>query len=62
MEAIQLVMELALQCVEIGERRPSMTQIVGTLVLIHEREMGHLKTKGLDEEIGVVTLGSELFK
>lgn len=62
MEAMQLVMELALQCVEIGEKRPTMMQIVATLELIHEREMGHLKTEGLDEEIGVVTLGSELFK
>ncbi|XXG44650.1 hypothetical protein AAC387_Pa01g4391 [Persea americana] len=62
MEAMQLVMELALQCVEIGEKRPTMMQIVSTLELIHEREMGHLKTEGLDEEIGVVTLGSELFK
>ncbi|KAJ0021622.1 hypothetical protein Pint_32173 [Pistacia integerrima] len=50
------MIELALQCVDVSERRPSMRHIVMELEGIQEREIS-----GLRSEIGAVTLGSELF-
>ena len=55
------VVELALQCVEISPRRPSMKSIVEKLEQIQEKEIGRLHFES-GEEIGAVTLGSELFK
>ncbi|XVE79754.1 hypothetical protein DITRI_Ditri14bG0081900 [Diplodiscus trichospermus] len=59
-EAKQVV-ELALQCVDISPRRPSMRSIVEGLERIQEKEIGRLHFES-GEEIGAVTLGSELFK
>ncbi|KAM7502084.1 hypothetical protein LguiB_000988 [Lonicera macranthoides] len=60
-DAVKKMMELALLCIDIGERRPSMNNIVQELEKIQEREIGHLHSH-LNEDIGMVTLGSELFK
>lgn len=54
-------MVLALQCVDTALRRPTMKSVVEELERIEEREFGHSQSE-LGEEIGVVTLGSELFK
>ncbi|KAH9660812.1 protein kinase domain-containing protein [Citrus sinensis] len=55
------MMELALQCVDVSSRRPSMRQIAGELEGIQEREIGRLHSE-FGEEIDAVKLGSELFK
>lgn len=55
------MMELALQCVDVSSRRPSMRQIAGALEGIQEREIGRLHSE-FGEEIDAVKLGSELFK
>lgn len=61
MDAVKEMMELALACVDISVRRPTMKKVVEELERIQHREIGHLQAQ-LGEEIGVVTLGSELFK
>ncbi|XP_048444703.1 probable serine/threonine-protein kinase PBL28 isoform X3 [Pyrus x bretschneideri] len=56
------MMELALMCVDGSERRPQMQIVVEVLERIHRgRESSHFHIE-VDEEIGAVTLGSELFK
>ncbi|KAJ4726029.1 hypothetical protein OWV82_004806 [Melia azedarach] len=55
------MMVLALQCVDISPRRPSMRHMVEELERIQQREIGRLDSE-FGEEIGAVTLGSELFK
>ncbi|XP_044477516.1 probable serine/threonine-protein kinase PBL28 isoform X2 [Mangifera indica] len=57
-EAAKEMMELALQCVDSTQRRPSMRHIVVALEGIQEREISRLPS---EYEIGAVTLGSELF-
>lgn len=59
--AAKQMTELALLCVDISIKRPSMVNIVQEIEQIQAREMGHLHSE-LGEEIGAVTLGSELFK
>ncbi|XVF68587.1 hypothetical protein PTKIN_Ptkin11bG0014100 [Pterospermum kingtungense] len=61
MHGAEQVVELALQCVDISPRRPSMKSIVEELERIQEKEIGRLHFEP-GEEIGAVTLGSELFK
>ncbi|KAF2284655.1 hypothetical protein GH714_028861 [Hevea brasiliensis] len=61
MQAAGQMMELALQCVDISRKRPSMVRVVQEIEQIHRREMGFLQPE-FGEEIGSVTLGSELFK
>ncbi|KAJ9698128.1 hypothetical protein PVL29_007293 [Vitis rotundifolia] len=61
MDAVKEMMELALACVDISVRRPTMKKVVEELERIQHREIGHQQAQ-LGEEIGVVTLGSELFK
>lgn len=58
--AARSMMKLALLCVDVTFRRPSMGQIVQELELI-QREIAPLYSQ-VNEEIGVVTLGSELFQ
>ncbi|RXI04573.1 hypothetical protein DVH24_038847 [Malus domestica] len=56
------MMELALMCVDGSERRPQMQIVVEELERIRRgRESNHFHIE-VDEEIGAVTLGSELFK
>lgn len=62
LHAVQLMMELALLCVDTGTRRPVMRSVVEELERIRATEIGHLHSGGLGEEIGMVTLGSDLFK
>ncbi|XP_050214854.1 probable serine/threonine-protein kinase PBL28 [Mercurialis annua] len=57
-EAARQLMEVALQCIDIGRKRPSMTRIVEEIEQIQGRGMGYLQ----GDEIGSVRLGSELFK
>lgn len=52
------MMDLALQCIDIGRKRPSITSVVYELEQIQKREMGLL----ISEDIGAVKLGSELFR
>ncbi|KAI4334404.1 hypothetical protein L6164_019102 [Bauhinia variegata] len=59
--AAMKMMELALLCLEVNFRRPSMRQIVDQLERIQQTEIAPLHSYTI-EEIGVVTLGSELFK
>ncbi|OIW09141.1 hypothetical protein TanjilG_11279 [Lupinus angustifolius] len=54
------MMKLALLCVDLSYRRPSMRQIVQELEHI-QREIAPFYSQ-FSEEIGVVTLGSELFQ
>ncbi|KAE9585753.1 putative protein kinase RLK-Pelle-RLCK-IXa family [Lupinus albus] len=54
------MMKLALLCVDVSYRRPSMRQIVQELECI-QREIAPFYSQ-FSEEIGVVTLGSELFQ
>ncbi|XP_022731213.1 probable serine/threonine-protein kinase PBL28 [Durio zibethinus] len=61
MRGAKQIVELALQCIEISPRRPSMKSIVEELERIQEKEIGRLIFESA-EEIGAVTLGSELFK
>ena len=61
MHGAQQVVELALQCVDISPRRPFMKSIVEELERIQEKGLGRLHFEA-GEEIGAVTLGSELFK
>lgn len=61
MQAAGQMMELALQCVDISAKRPSMVRIVQEIEQIQRREMGFLQPEFV-EEIGSVTLGSDLFK
>lgn len=61
MQAAGQMMELALQCVDISAKRPSMVRIVEEIEQIQRREMGFLQPEFV-EEIGSVTLGSDLFK
>ncbi|KAK6936044.1 Serine-threonine/tyrosine-protein kinase, catalytic domain, partial [Dillenia turbinata] len=59
--AAEQMMELALQCVDTGTTRPTMRGVVEELEQIWNREIGGLHSE-TGEDIGVVTLGSELFK
>ncbi|XP_068652689.1 probable serine/threonine-protein kinase PBL28 [Aristolochia californica] len=59
-DPLQQMMKLALQCVGTGAGRPTMNNVVTELELIQENEIGYQQQTG--EEIGVVTLGSELFQ
>lgn len=59
--AVKQMMELALICVDIGVRRPTMENVVKELERIEATEIGHLHSDHI-QEIGNVTLGSELFK
>ncbi|GMI92105.1 hypothetical protein HRI_002879800 [Hibiscus trionum] len=61
MRGAEQVVDLALQCVDIRPRRPSMRSIVEELERIQETEIGRLQFEA-GEEIEAVTLGSELFK
>ncbi|XP_057954986.1 probable serine/threonine-protein kinase PBL28 isoform X2 [Malania oleifera] len=61
MDAAGQVLELALMCTDTSARRPAMKSVVEELERICEREMGNPHSE-LGEEIGAVTLGSELFK
>lgn len=54
------IMKLALLCVDVILRRPSMAHIVQELERI-QRDIAPLYSEN-NEEIGVVKLGSELFK
>ncbi|XP_004487114.1 probable serine/threonine-protein kinase PBL28 isoform X2 [Cicer arietinum] len=54
------MMKLALVCVDVIHRRPSMAHIVQELERI-QRDIAPLYSQ-INEEIGVVTLGSELFQ
>lgn len=56
----RLMMKLALLCVDASTRRPSMAQIVQELERI-QREIAPMYSQ-FNEEIGAVTLGSELFR
>ncbi|KAJ1409203.1 Serine-threonine/tyrosine-protein kinase, catalytic domain [Sesbania bispinosa] len=58
--AARQMMNLALLCVDVTFRRPSMAQIVQELERI-QRDIAPLYCQD-NEEIGVVTLGSELFQ
>ncbi|KAH1066776.1 hypothetical protein J1N35_031763 [Gossypium stocksii] len=60
MRGAKEVVDLALQCVDIRPRRPLMRSIVEELERIQETEIGGLPFEA-GEEIGDVTLGSELF-
>ncbi|XP_058188394.1 probable serine/threonine-protein kinase PBL28 isoform X2 [Rhododendron vialii] len=62
LHAVQQMMELALLCLDTGTRRPVMRRVVEELERIRATEIGHLHSGGLGEEIGMVTLGSDLFK
>ncbi|KAJ7947809.1 Tyrosine-protein kinase [Quillaja saponaria] len=61
LHAARQIMELALQCLDIISNRPSMRRVVHELERIQEIEIGHLYSQ-ISEEIGPVTLGSELFR
>ncbi|KAK8645610.1 hypothetical protein V6N13_119434 [Hibiscus sabdariffa] len=61
MRGAEQVVDLALQCVDIQPRRPTMRSIVEELERIQETEIGRLRFEA-GEEIEAVTLGSELFK
>jgi len=54
------ILMLALQCVDATSRRPSMAQIVLQLEQI-QREIAPMYSQ-FNDEIGAVTLGSELFQ
>lgn len=56
----RLMMKLALLCLGASTRRPSMAQIVQELERI-QREIAPMYSQ-FNEEIGAVTLGSELFR
>jgi hypothetical protein len=58
--AARRMMKLALICVDVTYRRPSMAHIVQELERI-QRDIAPLYSE-INEEIGVVTLGSELFQ
>ncbi|XP_015581542.1 probable serine/threonine-protein kinase PBL28 isoform X1 [Ricinus communis] len=60
-QAAKPLMELALQCIDVSMKRPSMTRIVQEIEQIQGREIRYSQAE-FDEEIGSVTLGSELFK
>ncbi|XVE59102.1 hypothetical protein DITRI_Ditri05aG0018400 [Diplodiscus trichospermus] len=61
LEGAKEVVRLALLCVEISPKRPSMRTIVEELERIQEKEIGRLHFE-TGEEIGAVTPGSGLFK
>ncbi|KAE8656836.1 putative leucine-rich repeat receptor-like protein kinase [Hibiscus syriacus] len=61
MRGAKQIVDLALQCVDIRPKRPSMRSIVEELERIQETEIGRLQFEA-GEEIEAVTLGSELFK
>lgn len=54
------MLELALQCLDTSIRRPSMKRVTEELEKIQASKYGHLHSGSF--EIGVVKLGSELFK
>ncbi|PRQ33570.1 putative protein kinase RLK-Pelle-RLCK-IXa family [Rosa chinensis] len=58
--ATKQMMELALMCIEASEQRPHMKTVVQVLERIQAKEISHFHIEV--EEIGAVTLGSELFK
>ncbi|KAK0606482.1 hypothetical protein LWI29_038242 [Acer saccharum] len=60
-DAAREMMELALQCIDISRRRPSTRRIVEVLERIQEGEISRLDSE-FGEDIGAVTLGSELFR
>lgn len=60
-DAVKEMMQLALACVDISARRPTMKKVVEELERIQQGEIGRLQAQ-LSDEIVVVTLGSELFK
>ncbi|CAI0453039.1 unnamed protein product [Linum tenue] len=57
----RIMVDLALMCVDVSTRRPSMEKVVKALEWIRGRETGHVD-HDYGEEIGAVKLGSELFK
>ncbi|CAI0453030.1 unnamed protein product [Linum tenue] len=57
----RIMVDLALMCVDVSTRRPSMEKVVKALEWIRGRETGHVDYDH-GEEIGAVKLGSELFK
>ncbi|XP_050370520.1 probable serine/threonine-protein kinase PBL28 isoform X2 [Argentina anserina] len=59
--ATKQMMELALRCIDASEQRPQMKIVVQELERIQTREISHFQIE-VHEEIGAVTLGSELFK
>ncbi|ONI00667.1 hypothetical protein PRUPE_6G101300 [Prunus persica] len=62
MQAAKQMMELALMCIDASQQRLQMQIVVEELERIHRAsEISHFHVK-VDEEIGAVTLGSELFK
>ncbi|KAK3206001.1 hypothetical protein Dsin_020047 [Dipteronia sinensis] len=60
-DAAREMMELALQCIDISRRRPSTRHIVEVFERIQDGEIGRLDSE-FGEDIGAVTLGSELFR
>ncbi|XP_047324404.1 leucine-rich repeat receptor protein kinase HPCA1-like isoform X2 [Impatiens glandulifera] len=60
--AAEKMMGLALVCVGSGVERPTMEKVVEQLERILEREIGPVLESRQSGEIGLVTLGSELFK
>ncbi|XP_052191590.1 probable serine/threonine-protein kinase PBL28 isoform X2 [Diospyros lotus] len=60
-EAVKQMMELALICTDSSSRRPEMKRVVEELERIQERDISRF-SPGLSQEIGIVALGSELFK
>ncbi|KAI4322260.1 hypothetical protein L6164_021971 [Bauhinia variegata] len=59
--AAMKIMELALLCLDVSFRRPSMRQIVAELEQIQQTEIAPLHSHKINV-IAAVTLGSELFK
>ncbi|XP_028109518.1 probable serine/threonine-protein kinase PBL28 isoform X2 [Camellia sinensis] len=61
MHAVKQTMDLALLCIDMSIRRPAMKSVVEELERIQVSDFGNLHS-GMGEDIGIVTLGSELFK
>ncbi|PQQ01745.1 putative serine/threonine-protein kinase PBL28 isoform X2 [Prunus yedoensis var. nudiflora] len=62
MQAAKQMMELALMCIAASQQRLQMQIVIEELERIHRAsEISHFHVE-VDEEIGAVTLGSELFK
>ncbi|KAL7198177.1 hypothetical protein ACSBR2_020657 [Camellia fascicularis] len=61
MHAVKQMMDLALLCIDMSIRRPAMKSVVEELERIQVSDFGNLHS-GMGEDIGIVTLGSELFK
>ncbi|KAL5998375.1 hypothetical protein ACLOJK_009315 [Asimina triloba] len=61
MQSLQQMLDLAIRCVEASSMRPAMNDILRELEKIHHGEMNWLQTGSMGDDIGIVTLGSELF-